>query len=343
MLPEGQIWHRKAGAPPNPGLVLHARVDGSYSGWDPARNYRLYRRNDGGEAESPPAYQFSASEVLWGLTREVEELGRRREQVSCQGLIDDWTRWQASGDPRFASLERVLSRLGPDEQPLTPGQPLRPTLDDERLIPTIRMPYGQDVPITYAPAGVRRMCNMAYLLTWALSAHQAETKRLGIPNASQIIMLVDEPETHLHPRWQRTILPSLLDAVRGWDDAERPQLQLLVATHSPMVLASMEPEFDAEQDALWKLGLVGADVVVERDIWHKRGDVNRWLMSDVFELETATAGPVERVLLQAEALLGEAAPAVEAVRAVAIPRRPSAPDRSESIPTRASKPSRWPS
>jgi hypothetical protein len=54
--PAAQEWKRKRGRPPNPGLVLYARVDGSFSVWDPARNYRLYQRSDGGAARSPEAY-----------------------------------------------------------------------------------------------------------------------------------------------------------------------------------------------------------------------------------------------------------------------------------------------
>ncbi len=315
--PAAQTWNRRAGRPPNPGLVLYARVDGSYSVWDPARNYRLYSRADGGKATSPAAYQFDSQEVLWGLRREIEEGGRPREQVLCQGMIDDWTRWQASDDPRFVALKQILSRLGPDEQPLVPGEPWRPTLDDERLIPTIRMPYGHDVPLTYAPAGVRRMCKLAYLLTWAFSAHKAETQRLELPSTTQIILLVDEPETHLHPRWQRTILPSLLDAVSSWEGEERPQVQMLVATHSPVVLTSMEPHFNNEQDALWKLDLEATrGVRIERDQWHKRGDVNRWLTSDVFDLGTATSSPAEAALRRANELIDTPDPALDDVRAV---------------------------
>jgi hypothetical protein len=139
---------------------------------------------------------------------------------------------------------------------------------------------------------------------------------MGVPSTVQIILLVDEPETHLHPRWQRSILPSLLKAVDGWDTGERPQLQLLVATHSPMILASMEPDFDPEKDALWKLDLVGAEVTVERDIWHKRGDVNRWLISDVFDLGAPTSTPAQHALLEAQALLAGSAPEVDRVREV---------------------------
>lgn len=44
-------------------------------------------------------------------------------------------------------------------------------------------------------------------------------------------VVVDEPENHLHPSLQRTILPSLLDAF--------PQATFVVATHSPLVVGSV--------------------------------------------------------------------------------------------------------
>lgn len=282
-VPKGQFWKRRQGRPPNPGLVMYARVDGSFSVWDPARNYRLYSRSDGGEAESPASYQFSSAEVLWGLHRRVLAAGHERPETLCLGLIDEWREWQRAADPRFDLLRRLLGALGPEDQALAPGQLFRPSLDDVRELPTIRMPYGQDVPITYAPAGVRRMCKLAYLLAWAMSEHEAESKRLERAPSQQVIMLVDEIETHLHPRWQRTVLPSLLSAIKGWRTDDPPQVQILVATHSPLVLTSIEPSFDPRIDALWKLDLVDGSVQIERDAWHKRGDAMMWLESDVFD------------------------------------------------------------
>ena len=46
------------------------------------------------------------------------------------------------------------------------------------------------------------------------------------------VVLVDEIDLHLHPRWQRVALPRLRDAF--------PRLQLVVTTHSPQVLSSAE-------------------------------------------------------------------------------------------------------
>ena len=51
-----------------------------------------------------------------GLKRTVFEGGVAREQVLCAGLIDDWTRWQESSDPRFKLLTQMLAQLGPDDQ-----------------------------------------------------------------------------------------------------------------------------------------------------------------------------------------------------------------------------------
>lgn len=314
--PKGQAWRRKMGKPPNPGLVLYARVDGSFSVWDPARNYRLYQSADGAKTEAPSAFQFGSAQVLHGLKREVTEGGVERTQVICSGLIADWVLWQRTEDPKFELLKNLLRTLGPHGEPLVPGEPSYPTPDDDRGIPTIRMSYGQDVPITYAPAGVKRTCMLAYLLAWALSAHERETARNGLEMTNQIILLVDEPETHLHPRWQRTILPSLHTALKEWHRSAGCQVQFLVATHSPLVLASMEPIFDPDQDALWKLDLNGGQVAIEQDNSYRRGDASAWLTSDVFDLKEAKSVEAEDALGAALALLKENAPTAEAIDTV---------------------------
>ena len=56
---------------------------------------------------------------------------------------------------------------------------------------------------------------------------------------AQVVLLIDEREGHLHPRWQRTSLKSLLTIAEALH--EQAQVQLLTATHSPLILASAEP------------------------------------------------------------------------------------------------------
>ena len=261
--PETQEWRLPQGRPPNPGIILYARMDGSFSVWDPARNYRLYTRADGSKGESLPAYHFTATQVMNGLDRADPVSGAN--QKVCLGLIADWRDWQRAGDPRFDLLRDLLRNLSPDEQPMAPGALLRPYIDDVNVLPSIRMPYGQDVPLTYAPAGVRQMCRLAYLLAWAISEHEEVYRRLGQPPSRQFILLIDEPETHLHPRWQRSVLSGLLQAIQSLRPASPFAVQMLVATHSPLILASAEPLFEPDRDALWKLDLREGRVVMERD------------------------------------------------------------------------------
>lgn len=320
--PKGQSWKRSPGKPPNPGLVLYARVDGSFSVWDPVRNYRLYKRADG-DGASPQAYQLSSSEVLRGLRRKTTLAGVEHTETLCLGLIDDWREWQQAHDPRFEMLRELLAHLGAEDEPLTPGDLMQPTVDDVRKIPTVRMRYQQDVPITYAPAGVQRMVKLAYIFAWVVSAHLDEVARQNEGStkdpfrpADQLIVLLDEPETHLHPRWQRTVLPSLLRALqRGWG-AWSPRVQLIAATHSPLVLASMEPTFVPTLDALWKLDLVDGKVQIERDRWRRRGEVGDWLTSDVFDLAMARSREAEGALRQAMALTRSGAVSADQIRQV---------------------------
>lgn len=51
---------------------------------------------------------------------------------------------------------------------------------------------------------------------------------------SPAVVLIDEIELHLHPRWQQTVLPSLMEIF--------PNTQFVVTTHSPQVISSVEPE-----------------------------------------------------------------------------------------------------
>lgn len=99
-----------------------------------------------------------------------------------------------------------------------------------------------------------------------------------------------------------------MSALTGENDIP---VQLITATHSPLVLASVEPYFDEAQDALWKLDLVDGEVKLEKDAWVKRGDADRWLRSDVFDLPRSTSREAEDAIGRAAELLAQENPAPE--------------------------------
>lgn len=57
---------------------------------------------------------------------------------------------------------------------------------------------------------------------------------LDDPLQGEGVVLIDEIELHLHPKWQRMIIPKLLETFPG--------CQFIVSTHSPQVLSEVEPE-----------------------------------------------------------------------------------------------------
>jgi len=115
------------------------------------------------------------------------------------------------------------------------------------------------------------------------------------------VMLFDEIEAHLHPRWQRAIVPALLRVVRTLTNDERSSVQLIGATHSPLVLASVEPLFDTSQDKLFVLDLKDRVVELKEQPWAMQGDVINWLVSDSFGLQQARSIEAERAVEAAEA------------------------------------------
>jgi hypothetical protein len=157
--------------------------------------------------------------------------------------------------------------------------------------------------VALASAGVRRVLALAYFLVWTWHEHRMAAELLDRDPEDRFVILFDEPETHLHPRWQRTIVPSALAAIDVLRGNKGPPPQLFIATHAPLVLASVEPMFSPELDELFHLKLDNGKVVLETGGWTTQGDVSEWLFSNVFGLEQARSIEAERAIEAAEALM----------------------------------------
>lgn len=286
-------WSINNSRPAIPGLVLYAQVDGGFSVWDPARNY--WKAD---APERPSAYIFSPEQVWNG-------------NEHCEGLIRDWASWQREGNNAFRTLKQVLDVLSPESRErLEPGDLRKLTLDDPKRYPTLRMPYGQDVAVIHASAGMRRIIALAYLLVWAWQEHLEAAKLLDRPHAREIIFLIDEIEAHLHPQWQRRIAPAILKVMEALTNQHTSRVQLITATHSPLVLASAEPIFDAAQDAWFDLDLEDQKVILRKRPFVRRGDVSNWLTSEAFDLREARSAEAETAIRRATALAREESPSV---------------------------------
>ncbi|WP_027853084.1 AAA family ATPase [Marinobacterium litorale] len=289
-----EAWTGNAGRPANPGLVLYAMTDGSFAVWDPSRNY-WQTRNGMDVQERRPAYVFAPDEVWHGLKAEDGT-------VLCNGLVQDWATWQKEKGAAFEHLVKVLKVLSPsDKEELQPGDLTRISLDEARDIPTIRMPYGQDVPVIHASSGIRRIIALAYFLVWAWEEHRKAADLLQEDPTHQVVFLIDEVESHLHPSWQRSIIPALLSVMEQL--TRRPDVQLITATHSPLIMASVEPVFDPAQDAWFDLDLEQGEVKLRQRDFEPMGDASNWLTSEAFDLESSGSLANERLIKEASELL----------------------------------------
>lgn len=297
-------WVGKPGRPWNPGLVIYAHADGGFSVWDPARNYWKTDKNGEDIPARVPAYVFSAQQVWDGLVVDIDS----KPTVVCNGLIRDWASWIREDGEDAKRMAIVLKKLSPSAKPhdvLLPGPLTRPFQNDVRDVPSLRMPYGDNVPVVHASSGVRRIIALAYMLLWTWREHVIAANSLGEERTRQVTLLVDEVESHLHPRWQRRILSAILSLARL--QHSRADIQLIAATHSPLVLASAEPIFQPETDGWFDLDLSSSDgkavVALEKRPFVPHGDASNWLTSEAFNLPTARNEKAEAAILRAMELL----------------------------------------
>ena len=305
-------WSRDVGNAAVEALCLYARCNGTYAVRDPLREPPSESR-DAITREPLTDFRFSYGSV-WNGLRSPLEIG----EFLAEGLIRDWVAWQEV--PRkqgfFGALGDVIRKLSAGlEWSMEPAVPRRILKTEPRDIPHVHLPYG-DVPVVHLSAGMKRILELAYLLVWSWNEHKlASELENGRRPADTLILLIDEVEAHLHPQWQRRLLPAVLEAVKVIQ--EDMQVQIIATTHEPLVLASLEPIWDEEQDALFHFRLdETGQVKVEREAWRRRGDVSAWLTSEVFGLQHPTSVPMQDAVERALALRREPDPSPDAIEAV---------------------------
>ena len=306
---EKQDWKKLKNRPTIPGLIVYARVDGSFAVWDPLKQSHY---------ESTDAFIFTRDDVWEGADRDF----RGSKSSYINGLIRDLVQWQSRPDKYpFETFKNVLSRLSPPGQsdlgPLRLGEPVRLPRDSKEF-PTLEHVYGI-VPLPYVSAGVRRIITLAYLIVWAWEEHRINARLDHREPESRMVILVDEIEAHLHPQWQRAILPALMDV--GKDLSNELQIQFLVATHSPLVLTSAEPIFDNEVDGLFQLDLTsnnlfGNDVSLKQHPFIYQGTASGWLQSDVIGLAEERSLIAENLIKRAKNLQRQENPQPEEIRQI---------------------------
>lgn len=225
-----------------------------------------------GLAGLAPPIRFFEPHAPLAPAQVVAELNAAREHL--RGVLSHGEMLDTSG---FAALDGALDHNR--KQPFY-------TLDDSRIMVMLSDDIRQhnNVHIDALPAGWQRL---AKILGWLRDCPEGA------------ICLIEEPETHLHPRLQRHLAGEM-----GRIAAER-SLQLLVTTHSPVLQQSavwpsrpsvFETRIDglAPLDSAWRLldelGIRGADVSQSNGVIWVEGPSDRLYIRHWLDLYCAAHG-----------------------------------------------------
>ena len=107
-------------------------------------------------------------------------------------------------------------------------------MEPPRLV--VSLADGVEFSLEQLSDGYRNVLALAADIAWQM-AMQHEAPAPHSPS-TEAIVLIDEIELHLHPRWQQHILPDLTNTF--------PNAQFVVATHSPQVLSTIQPQHVVE-------------------------------------------------------------------------------------------------
>lgn len=145
--------------------------------------------------------------VYWFEEREVEELRRQRRDKNYL-------------DPQLENVRHSIQTATGLTDLSYRSVPPRGLLVNKQ---------GVEVRVDQLSTGERLLLAMAGDLARRLAMRSVEDQ---IGGQKRAVVLIDEIELHLHPEWQRRILPWLL---KGF-----PQCQFIVSTHSPQVIGAIE-------------------------------------------------------------------------------------------------------
>lgn len=310
----GEIWNLDSqsdasdakSAPSSDSIVIYMKYDGTIAMYDPLKAQADAFARDvlKGQAKQYKDFfnirQKNTTRVysqtdLWDGVKE-----RRRQEFN--GLISDWGDWQREGNFPFTCLEKGVKHLSPKGELFSIGKLRRVKADDSRKFPTIKPEYGQETPLIFASAGIKKIISLLYALIWAWNEHVELCSKYVTAPASKIVLMIDEVEAHLHPQWQRSILNSLESVMSSLLVKNDVSTQLICTTHSPLILASLEPIFDERKDVLYTFDVnrTQRKVELKKEEWVKRGSSAAWLTSSVFGLASDSSEQREEAIKEAK-------------------------------------------
>ena len=223
-----------------------------------------------------------ASIVAWTEDEDPELQRRRKLMLTGALLVSDAFLIQKIVDLDYAAyrlrrpeMRAIIDKIASIASDITEGFPLEflDIAQDERgLFPNVRTLNGE-LPIDALSQGTMSIIHcLAYLLIGYAEYYDYPPDLEKKPG----IIIIDEIDAHLHPSWQRRIIPSL---TRNF-----PNLQIFCSTHSPLMLAGL----NAGQVQLLRQNPEGRVTVSTND-----SDIVGWTSDEILRHLLELASPTD--------------------------------------------------
>ena len=216
--------------------------------------------------------------------RDQENLEQPHRNMLSTGaiLISDEEVIQQIIDLDYRSYRRnesafrdIIVKIGEMASEITEGFPIEflGVEEDERgLFPQFHTPDG-NVPLNVLSQGTQSIIQwLAHFLIGYAEHYDFPDSLEGEPG----IFIVDEIDAHLHPSWQRRIIPTLTKHF--------PNLQIFCSTHSPLMLAGLK-EGQAQ--------LLRRDDQGKVTVSRNEGDVIGWSVDEITRILLDVPDPTD--------------------------------------------------
>ena len=150
------------------------------------------------------------------------------DEAVVQKIIELDYRAYRRGKPEIRGIVETTAAIASE---VTEGYPIRFVRvdeDDDGLFPQFETPDGL-VPLNVLSQGTQSLVQWLARLLIDMAEYYDYPEDL---EGRHGVLIVDEIDAHLHPSWQRRIIPALT--------GHFPNLQIFCSTHSPLMLAGLK-------------------------------------------------------------------------------------------------------
>ena len=154
------------------------------------------------------------------------------EDASNTKMLQNWCKkmeevsWQL--DKKIAEYEAVKKAVSKFMSIMLEDDNIR-VYYDKRMDELVYSNSKEDLPIRILSSGFRTLIGMVYDISYRMAILNPNLRK-NIVDETPGIVLIDEIDMHLHPKWQWKISEALKESF--------PKVQFITTTHSPIVLSS---------------------------------------------------------------------------------------------------------